>query len=234
MLDRTSCAALTALVICGCADTSKNSGPAATTGEAVLAGTRLSEEEVAGYLRDAGFDESVVPQMVCTAKWESSFYSGATNRNRNGSTDYGLFQINDRSWLDSCGVNGDDLLDPATNTACALVVYQSQGLGAWYGYKAHRSECDGYHAIGGGSHGGPAGSDGASSGDPAGGDPSSGDGPGSTCWSPTLGDAVADGACVQSASNEVWYQCQAGQWERGVDEDTEEGPAGACSEWDPL
>src|SRR5690349_19092087 len=62
--------------------------------EKLLAGRKIPEREVASILRSAGFPESVVPEMVCTAKHESSFFERASNRNRNGSTDRGLFQIN--------------------------------------------------------------------------------------------------------------------------------------------
>jgi len=45
----------------------------------------------------------------------------------------------------------------------------------------------------------------------------------------TSGMAVggAQGTCVESSSTRTWYQCQAGQWFRGVDEQT--GPYGRCT-----
>jgi hypothetical protein len=51
--------------------------------------------------------------------------------------------------------------------------------------------------------------------------------PGAACYSPTLGKSVSSGTCVQSASNDVWYQCVDGSWERGVTSGA--GPAGPCS-----
>lgn len=69
-----------------------------TTGSAVKAAEpKLSAESacaVAGYLRKAGFPSNTIGTMVCIAKWESSFNCGATNHNNDGSTDYGLFEIN--------------------------------------------------------------------------------------------------------------------------------------------
>ena len=56
--------------------------------------------------------------------------------------------------------------------------------------------------------------------------------PGAQCWSPTLGAYTAQGACVQSASNEVWYQCVDGDWARGVADG--DGPMGPCTESHPL
>jgi hypothetical protein len=56
--------------------------------------------------------------------------------------------------------------------------------------------------------------------------------PPTACWSPTLGRDVAEGGCVQSSSNEVWFQCHDGDWYRGGDADS--GPYGACTSSDPL
>lgn len=47
------------------------------------------------------------------------------------------------------------------------------------------------------------------------------------CMSGTLGRNVPQGTCVQAASTETWFQCQAGQWFRGVNGNT--GPYGACT-----
>ncbi|CAJ1071082.1 lysozyme C [Xyrichtys novacula] len=35
---------------------------------------------------------------VCLTEWESHYNTQATNRNTDGSTDYGIFQINSRYW----------------------------------------------------------------------------------------------------------------------------------------
>lgn len=109
-------------------------------------GTRLSPSEVASLVRQAGFPSSLIGRMVCTAKWESSFYTAATHRNRNGSTDRGLFQINSIhvGGTRGCPSSASALFDPTTNTRCAYAIYKLQGINAWYGYRAHRSECDRY------------------------------------------------------------------------------------------
>jgi hypothetical protein len=52
------------------------------------------------------------------------------------------------------------------------------------------------------------------------------------CWSPTLSANVEELACVQSASNEVWYQCVSGAWQSGVQ--GQDGPNGACASVHPL
>ena len=115
----------------------------------LLAGRRLSESEVVSVLRAAGFPEHAIAPMVCTAKYESSFYDHASHKNRDGSIDRGLFQVNSTHVGDSgCPRTGDGLYDPKTNARCARVIYDDQGLRAWYGYQKHRSECDSY-ALGG-------------------------------------------------------------------------------------
>ena len=111
-----------------------------------------SDCQVAGYLRSAGFPSNVIPTMVCVAKYESSFNCGATNRNVDGSTDYGLFQINSYYWCsgdpmskhDECHTSCSSLFDCNANARCAKKVYSQQGLNAWYAYQSHRSECDNY------------------------------------------------------------------------------------------
>ena len=47
------------------------------------------------------------------------------------------------------------------------------------------------------------------------------------CQSATLGRAVPARTCVQSASNELWYQCNGTTWARPAS--SASGPLGACS-----
>jgi hypothetical protein len=124
--------------------------PSGSSAQALLAGRRLSEEETAGHLRAAGFREETVGPMVCTAKYESSFYDRASNVNTNGSTDRGLFQINSihLGGTAGCPRSAEALWDPATNARCAAGIFALQGIRAWYGYRAHRAECDAYPAPG--------------------------------------------------------------------------------------
>ena len=50
------------------------------------------------------------------------------------------------------------------------------------------------------------------------------------CWSYTLQAWVANGACVLSSVDSMWYQCVQGTgFEPGVDTDAGTGPAGACT-----
>jgi lysozyme C len=229
---------MTALGATGCA-AEPSDGEDEPTGESedhLLAGRRLTPGEIARHLRAAGFPESAVGPMVCTAKYESSFYERASNKNRNGSTDRGLFQVNSihLGGTRGCPSNGTALFDAATNAKCALAIYKMQGINAWYGYRKHATECRNYRAP-------------ASSGvvadqpDPdQSPDSSSADygntqgvevGPGG-CWSGTLQDTVEAGTCVQSKYDGVWFQCQSGSWYRGVTGST--GPYGRCAASYPL
>src|SRR4051794_39702260 len=98
MRAQVSALVMTALTITGCAaDTTNDEDDTeqlGDVGEQLLAGRRLSEHEVASLVRRAGFPEYEVAKMVCTAKYESSWYERASNKNSNGTIDRGLFQIN--------------------------------------------------------------------------------------------------------------------------------------------
>lgn len=189
----------------------------------LLAGRKVPPAEVASLLRQAGFPEAVVGKMVCTAKYESSYFERASNKNRNGSSDYGLFQINSIhiGGTAGCPNSASALYDAATNTRCALAIYKMQGINAWYGYKKHKAECDGTAAPAGGAN--PP--QGAANGGGAGGDDGG-------CYSATLDDMVPALTCVQSKSSGVWMQCMDGKWYRGVSGD--DGPYGQCKSMHPL
>lgn len=117
-------------------------------------GGRQSECDVAKYLRNAGFPSNTIGTMVCISKYESSWNCDATNKNVDGSTDYGLFEINSYYWCsgdptskyNECGTSCSSLMDCQKNANCAYRVYKEQGFSAWYGYQYHKSECDNYQA----------------------------------------------------------------------------------------
>ena len=104
---------------------------------------KLAPHEIVKLLADTGFPKHTIARLVCTAKFESHFDPGATNLNRNGTQDTGLFQIND-IWLSPCGLTREALLDPAANAKCALRVWKQQGLRAWTAYKRKRRTCQRY------------------------------------------------------------------------------------------
>lgn len=108
--------------------------------------------QIANYLRHSGFPESTIGTMVCISKYESSYNCDAKNTNTDGSSDYGLLQINSYYWCsgdpkskyNQCGTSCSNLYNCQTNTNCAYKVWKQQGYDAWYGYKYHKSECDNY------------------------------------------------------------------------------------------
>lgn len=214
-------AGLISVVSTGCAaDTAEEE--VGESEDRLLQGRRLSPSEIAGHLRAAGFDESQVGRMVCTAKWESSFYERASNRNRNGTLDRGLFQINSIHLGSMRGcpsrANADALWNPATNAQCAYSIFKAQGNRAWYGYRKHKTECDGYRAPASANVGV------ADRDDDAAGPQEDSEG---GCWSGTLQDMVDARTCVQSNKNSIWYQCMDGAWYRGAT--AASGSFGACS-----
>ena len=101
----------------------------------------LSNQEIASYVRQAGFPEELVPRMVAIANAESGRIPN--NRNFRGlDQSYGLFQIN---MLGDMGPerrrqfgiqSNEQLYDPLTNAKAAKAIYDQQGLGAW---TVHRS-----------------------------------------------------------------------------------------------
>jgi hypothetical protein len=221
------------------------------TGESqdhLLAGRRLSEAEAAGVIRRAGFPESMVGKMLCTIKYESNFYERASNKNHNGTTDYGLLQVNSIHLRDGggCPSSAADLYTASANTKCALQIYRSQGITAWYGYQKHRSECDGYKAPAASESTPPPQTTGTGNGTtpppakpPVSSDPPNGSSPGPDtsaeggCYSGTLEEMEPANTCVESKFNGGgWFQCHAGKWYGGGDSNS--GPYGACAGSFPL
>jgi hypothetical protein len=190
-----------------------------------LAGRVIGEDELAGILRQVGFDEATVPKMVCTAKYESSFHEQATNSNTNGTTDYGVFQINSIHVGSTAGCPGSaqELLDASTNAQCALGVFNIQGLDAWVAYKSHRAECHAASAPAADPNAAPAADPRAIPGtdpnappaDPNGGwgdDPCATNPSDPACQGGAGGDPWRDDPCVADPS---LPDCQPGDWGQG-------------------
>lgn len=111
-----------------------------------------SECQISSYLQKSGFPSYAIPTMVCISKYESSYNCDATNKNTDGSIDYGLMQINSYYWCsgdalskyNECKIACSSLFNCQYNTNCAYTVWKQQGYTAWYGYQKHKSECDSY------------------------------------------------------------------------------------------
>ncbi|XP_056592462.1 lysozyme C-like [Triplophysa dalaica] len=102
----------------------------------------LNARGMSGYVASLG-------DWVCLTRWESSYNTAATNHNTDGSTDYGIFQINSRYWChddhtpgrtsNGCDINCSQLLsnDISLSINCAKIIARQQGISAWYGWKNH-------------------------------------------------------------------------------------------------
>lgn len=104
---------------------------------------KLSREQLAGYLRQAGFKENLIPTMVGIGTAESSLNPQAFNPNVDtGDQSYGIFQINMLGGMgperrEQFGIkSNEELFDPLTNAKAAKAIYDQQGLGAWSVYKS--------------------------------------------------------------------------------------------------
>ena len=77
----------------------------------------LTRGQIANAARAAGFPESQIPMAVAVAMAESGGNPRATNNaNRNGSSDYGLWQINT---VHSSLLASGNKYDPADNAKMA-------------------------------------------------------------------------------------------------------------------
>ena len=102
---------------------------------------RLSTQQIAAGLRQAGFSEDIIPTMTAVTMAESGGNARAHNPNREtGDNSYGLLQVNMIDGMgperrQQFGIDTDDqLFDPLTNFKAAKQVYDQQGIGAWGAY----------------------------------------------------------------------------------------------------
>ncbi|XP_030598329.1 lysozyme C-like [Archocentrus centrarchus] len=97
-----------------------------------------------------GYRNVSLADWVCLTKWESSYNTMAKHHNNDGSTDFGIFQINSYWWCNDqimsskngCNINCSELLSDDVTVAikCAKRIVLEQGIRAWYGWLNH---CDG-------------------------------------------------------------------------------------------
>lgn len=73
----------------------------------------------------------VAPTFRRIIACESSWDHRATHRNRNGTTDWGLLQLNDGGTLQSLGITRDQALDPLANLRAAKRLYDRRGTRPW-------------------------------------------------------------------------------------------------------
>lgn len=93
--------------------------------------TALSAQQIAGAASAAGFSGSNLTIAVAVALAESGGNPNAINNNTNGSTDYGLWQINT---VHGSLLNQGNKFDPTDNAKMAYVVWKGSGWSAWTTY----------------------------------------------------------------------------------------------------
>lgn len=87
----------------------------------------LSPTQIAACLSAAGFPASEIPTGVAIALAESGGKTGETHVNSDGTTDYGLMQINS---IHSSLLASGDWRDPNANARMAYVLWKDNG-GSW-------------------------------------------------------------------------------------------------------
>ncbi|XP_041825416.1 lysozyme C-like [Melanotaenia boesemani] len=93
-----------------------------------------------------GYRGYSLANWVCLTQWESEYTTTKINHNTDGSTDYGIFQINSRWWCNDgqtktsngCNLSCSDLL--TDNVAMAIncakrVVRDPKGIEAWVAWR---------------------------------------------------------------------------------------------------
>ena len=122
-----------------------------------LASAKVYERcEFARALKSNGMDGYYgisLANWVCLSKWESSYNTRAINHNTDGSTDYGIFQINSRWWCNdglipsknACAISCRELLTDDISVAinCAKrVVRDPNGIAAWVAWVSNSKNRD--------------------------------------------------------------------------------------------
>jgi len=96
---------------------------------------KLTPQQIAGYAAAAGFSPDQIATATAVALAESGGETTATNRNSNGSTDYGLWQINT---IHGQLLNQGDKFNPLDNAKMALAVYARAG-NKWTPWTVYKS-----------------------------------------------------------------------------------------------
>jgi hypothetical protein len=96
---------------------------------------KLSAQQIAGYALAAGFPPAEIPTATAIALGESGGETTATNRNSNGTYDYGLWQINT---VHGPLLSQGDRFNPADNAKMALTVWQRAG-NKWTPWSVYKS-----------------------------------------------------------------------------------------------
>ncbi len=120
---------------------------------------RYSFSQLTALAQQAGFNSVTAPVMAAIALAESGGNPAAVGpTNRNGTKDYGLWQINS---VHKELLHSNNWSDPAQNAHMAFLIWKSQGLKAWSTYNSgsYRKFLNGANAGAADLGGGAAGAD---------------------------------------------------------------------------
>ncbi|XP_034482089.1 lysozyme A/C-like [Drosophila innubila] len=110
-------------------------------------GRTMDRCSLAREMAKLGVPRDQLSKWTCIAEHESSYRTGITGKkNKNGTNDYGIFQINNKFWCESdgvrshnmCKISCNDLLtDDITNSVrCARKIQGTkQGWNSWSTWK---------------------------------------------------------------------------------------------------
>ncbi|KAJ8724418.1 hypothetical protein PYW08_015892 [Mythimna loreyi] len=106
-------------------------------------GKTMTECELVWELRKNGFPENQLKDWICLINASGFRRTDVKNTAADGSSNYGIFQINDQYWCNDgdepgkgCNVRCKDLLldDITPQLQCTKTIYAAHGFEAWYGW----------------------------------------------------------------------------------------------------
>jgi len=97
---------------------------------------KLTAQQIAGAAKAAGFPDNELATATAVALAESGGETTATNRNTNGSVDYGLWQINT---VHGSLLSQGDKFNPADNAKMAYTVWSRAG-NKWSPWSAYNNQ----------------------------------------------------------------------------------------------
>ncbi|XP_017851115.1 lysozyme [Drosophila busckii] len=112
--------------------------------DAVLSKRYMRCELARKLLQQHGFERSLLPVWICLLEHESDLDTAKITANPNGSSSYGLFQINTRYCQQDrrggvCNIKCEDLLDEnlRESASCAKRIQTSEGFRHWNGWQRY-------------------------------------------------------------------------------------------------
>ena len=93
-------------------------------------GLSKTQAHSAGVIRTA-FGDNLFKKAIAIAWCESRLMPDAYHSNKNGSTDRGLFQLNDGGTAQRLGIDAENAFDAELNSKAARILYEDRGWQPW-------------------------------------------------------------------------------------------------------